>query len=270
MRYYFIITAVFLLILPSFVFAASVDPAQLQAGYEAQSTGNWYETDPFSMGKSGANFFNGGVVFENVEIPAGSTITGATLSFYWHTNFQCTNIVNVTVYGIAADNFAAFSNSDRPSNSPQTTNNNYYADACFAGVFNGGQTIFFDNINSIVQEIIDRSGWASGNNMAFALMPTTAVTAFFNHYIADEFALDIDFTPPPDNTMLNCTPPANDDISIITGCKNIYASTTSSSTITGIETFSYYSPAILLLYIFIIILLIAIVFAVWILRHDLH
>lgn len=68
--------------------------------------------------------------------------------------------------------------------------------------------------------------------------------------------LEITFTAEEEETatttidLFPCEIPDNDDIAIITGCKNIYNGTTSSSTITGVEYFYYDIPAILYIFIF--------------------
>jgi len=252
-----------LIIFPFYSFAETDEPAQSQAGYEGVSTSLWYETDPLFFGRSGSNYFNGGVVFENVEIPAGSTVTSATLSVYQ--SGSCLAQMSLDIYAIAADNFSAFSSANRPSNTTKTTNFNNYPNTCLAT-----QVVDFENLETVINEVISRPGWIAGNHLAFALIASAPATAFFQVYVTDEFVLEMEYTLPPDNTMLDCQIPANDDISIITGCRNIYGSTTASSTITATEFYKYYSPGLLLFFIFLVLVLIATIFIIWILWHDIH
>jgi len=251
----------FFLLSPTLILAATEAPAQIQAGYEGVNTSSWNETDPLFFGRTGSNYFHGGVVFENVFIPAGSTITAATLSVYQ--SGSCSDQLDLNIYAAAADDFTGFSSANRPSNISKTSNFVTFLNTCLPT-----QTINFSGLENVVGEVIARPNWITGNNLAFALIAAATTTAFFQVYVTDIFTLSINYELPRDNTMF-CSIPANDDISIITGCRQIYGSTTSSSTITAIEKYQFYSPAIIFLLIFLVLFLIAIVFIIWILAHDL-
>lgn len=97
--------------------------------------------------------------FVNVTVPQGATIDSATLTL---------NIINISgtpntsLYGVDVDNAAAFVD---PGNMPSTaTRTTASADPDPTGT--GTKVI---TITAIVQEIVNRGGWASGNAMAFVI-----------------------------------------------------------------------------------------------------
>ncbi len=95
--------------------------------------------------------------FLNVTIPQGATIDSATLTL---NITDISGTPDTTLYGVDEDNAAAFA---APGNLPSAaTKTTASADPDPAGA--GSKVI---TITSIVQEIIDRAGWASGNAMAF-------------------------------------------------------------------------------------------------------
>lgn len=137
----------------------------------------------------GTAIYNGGVRFQTVAIPQGSTINSATLTI---------NLVveigtpTATIYGDDVDSAAAWSNTSRPSQITQTT-----ASASFAPSGTGDKTI---DVASIVQEIVNRAGWVSGNDMRFGVISTSAAYSYFSAYdfnvgsTALSARLDIDYT----------------------------------------------------------------------------
>ena len=95
--------------------------------------------------------------FLNVTVPQGATIDSSTLTL---NITDVTGTPNTTLYGVDEDNAAAFAD---PGNMPSAaTRTTASADPDPAGT--GTKVI---TITTIVQEIVDRAGWASGNSMAF-------------------------------------------------------------------------------------------------------
>ncbi|MEO1261951.1 MAG: HYR domain-containing protein [Bacteroidota bacterium] len=110
-----------------------------------------------------------GMRFENMNIPRGATITGAYIEFEAdETNSSTTNL---TFKGQAADDPATFSGSDynisnRPVTNAQVNWNNVPS---WNSVSEKHQT---PDLSVIVQEIIDRNGWISGNSLVVIVSGT--------------------------------------------------------------------------------------------------
>lgn len=124
------------------------------------STGTWFGSYA-TFGQGGSTLFHLGLLFSSIAIPKGATIQTATLTL---------NVVQVygggsgiiTMYGRAADNPAAFDSSNLPQNVTRTTANTVHSN--FATEFVADQT----DVTTIIQELVNRAGWASGNNIAIA------------------------------------------------------------------------------------------------------
>ncbi len=90
---------------------------------------------------------------------SGATINSATLTV---DVLAKAGSPNITVRGDNVDNAAAWGSSSRPSQISSTT-----ATVSWTPTVTGSQSI---TVTSIVQEIVNRAGWAQGNAMRFALM----------------------------------------------------------------------------------------------------
>ena len=106
----------------------------------------------------------GGTLFENVTQPQGTAIFSAV----WQGDIFAGDPMNVTLYGDNEDNAANFSATNGvpcsgvptvcPKNRPKTSQSTVWAPVAF-----GYQPA---DVTSIVQAIVNRSGWASGNSLA--------------------------------------------------------------------------------------------------------
>lgn len=105
-----------------------------------------------------------GVRFQTLAIPNAATINSAVLTF--HINGVGDN-PSLKFYADDVDDAAAFATTSRPVNITKTT-----AFATFAPTATGPQTV---NVQSLVQEIVNRAGWASGQDMRFVGFPGTAL-----------------------------------------------------------------------------------------------
>jgi hypothetical protein len=110
-----------------------------------------------------------GLRFNSIGIPQNATITAARLEFY-STNTQWISI-NLQIAGDAEDNSTAFSATNRPSQQPltaarvnHTSNSQWLANTWYP----------FDDMRAIIQEIVNRPGWQSGNSMGLILRGTAA------------------------------------------------------------------------------------------------
>jgi uncharacterized repeat protein (TIGR01451 family) len=107
-----------------------------------------------------------GMRFASMEIPSGSTINSANLRFT--ANGTASTTVNLTIRGEAADNAATFANTTNNISSRTTTSANV---AWAPGAWTGGATTnaTTTDLKTIVQEVVNRAGWSTGNSLAFVI-----------------------------------------------------------------------------------------------------
>lgn len=137
--------------------------------WSLSATSTWMQTgyDYATAFKKG-----GGMRFLNVTIPNGSTIIAAYLTFRCSTSYDATvvntritgeDVDTATTFGIIADYQA------RRGTVVGGANDNYITTAQVDWDAIPAWTLDTDynspEIKTIIQEIIDRAGWASGNNM---------------------------------------------------------------------------------------------------------
>lgn len=109
-----------------------------------------------------------GMRFNGIAIPAGATITSAYVEF--ETDVAWSTACSLTIQGQAADNPTTFvaSNSNLSARS-KTTASVAWSPSAWNTVNEKHQS---PNLSSIVQEIVNRSGWASGNSMVIFVQGT--------------------------------------------------------------------------------------------------
>ena len=106
-----------------------------------------------------------GIRFQNVQVPQGATITSANLEFEVDsTNSTSTSL---TIHGEAADNASSFTSADNDITSRPTTS----ASTSWPSVPNNAvnQKLVSPDLRTVVQEVVNRAGWARGNAMAFVI-----------------------------------------------------------------------------------------------------
>lgn len=139
--------------------------------------------------------------FTNVTIPQGATIDDAKLQ--WHANLnRAGTTCNFTINGNDVDNAVSPTNNaefDALVLTTATVNNNNVP-AWTAGVVYDSP-----DLATIVQEIVDRGSWASGNAMLFVMLNNgSSAQAFRQNYSHDGDSakaafLVVNYTaPPPD------------------------------------------------------------------------
>jgi hypothetical protein len=125
-------------------------------------TGIYLTDTALWLGKYGTMAENNGVRFTSVTLPQGATINAAYLSFYAFGALSGTTC-KVTIKGHNTDNAPTFSTKADFDGRARTS----------AGVSwtipGWSDATWYDSpsITSVVQEIVNRAGWASGNAMAF-------------------------------------------------------------------------------------------------------
>jgi len=140
--------------------------------------------------------------FLNVTIPNGATINSAYLVLKCSQSnlngWSSPAIYYTHIYGIAEDNCAEFSSVNRPGLRTLTSNNNSWQIPAI--VSNTEYTS--PDLKTVIQEIIDRAGWSSGNALGlYAIvdtMPTTStyLKGFYNYSQNINYSakLNIDYT----------------------------------------------------------------------------
>ena len=104
-----------------------------------------------------------GMRFQNVEVPAGATILNAYIEFA--TDETSTEATSVTIRGEAADNPGTFTASTTNiSSRTLTTTSADWSPGAWGTVGAKHRT---SDISVVVQELVYRNSWASGNAMAF-------------------------------------------------------------------------------------------------------
>lgn len=122
-----------------------------------------------------------GVRFQNVTIPKNATIDSATLNVY--VNSASVDEPNLYIYGQAADNAGEFINatndiSSRPKTTAKTT---WYVASPGTGA--GSKTS--PDIKGVIQEIVNRAGWTSGNALVLIFVDISGSNFRFRSWDTD-------------------------------------------------------------------------------------
>lgn len=136
-----------------------------------------------------------GLRFVNVTIPSGATINTASVSVVIAVTSQ--DEPNHPIYGNDVDDAAAFSAiAGSVSGRTQTTATVTWSSTDLGAT--GTSRHDSPDLSTIVQEIIDRGGWASGNAMAFMIQGSSDASRDFNFFFYDNGSLipefDADYT----------------------------------------------------------------------------
>jgi type IV pilus assembly protein PilY1 len=151
------------------------DPATATGCYEAvetaQITGNYddAEQDGSSMNRTSNDLDIAdkrvGLRFREIDIPKNATIVDAFIDFTADGNNSFGN-PTVTISGQAADDPGAFTNSNNNISSRPTTSASVN---WTTGDFSYNNVYTTPDLKTIVQEIVNRSGWAPDNAMVFTM-----------------------------------------------------------------------------------------------------
>lgn len=158
-------------------------------GWERPSgwVGSPYNTT-ISQGDFGGAY-DAGFRFQSVAVPQGATIDLAVLKV--NVTGKASAYSSGTVYGADADTTSTWGSANKVSDQTKTT-----ASATFTAPTGTG--IKSTTVTSIVQEIVDRPGWVSGNNMSLMITNGQSFKVnFFEDFSAagtNEATLEIDYT----------------------------------------------------------------------------
>ena len=117
-----------------------------------------------------------GLRFTNVLLPNHATVTGAYVQFEAdETQSEATSLL---VQGQAADNAATFTSTTRNvSGRPRTAASATWSPQAWTLVGEAGPKQRTPDLSAVVQEIVNRSGWVSGNALAIIISGTGHRTA---------------------------------------------------------------------------------------------
>jgi hypothetical protein len=137
-----------------------------------------------------------GVRFTGVAVPQGSVVTKAHLLF--QVDEVTTGPTSLTVAGQAADDTAAFTTAARDiSQRPQTSARVSWEPAPWSTVGARGADQQTPDLTAVLQEIVSRPGWVSGNAATLVLTGTGTRTAEAYEGAAGSSAvLHLEFEPP--------------------------------------------------------------------------
>lgn len=133
-------------------------------------------------------YSHGGVRFQTLGIPQGATIDSADLKL---NVASASNYPTLKIYADDVDDAANWANDNLPSGITKTTANQSWSPTGF-----GLKTI---SITNIVQEIVNRNGWVSGNDIRIAVLkpgPSSAGVFVYdyNKSQADAAQLVVNYT----------------------------------------------------------------------------
>jgi hypothetical protein len=111
-----------------------------------------------------------------VNVPHNATIVNAWVQF--KVDEVGSSATSLTFHGQAADNAAAFTtSSNNVSSRPKTAASVGWAPAAWTTVGQAGPAQQTPNLATIIQEIVNRPGWVSGNALALIVTGTGARVA---------------------------------------------------------------------------------------------
>jgi hypothetical protein len=141
-----------------------------------------------------------GLRFSGLNIPAGATITNAYIQFV--ADESQSEPTTLSLAAQAADNAATFTTtSGNISTRPRTSATTSWSPPAWTAS-DVGPAQRTPDLTAVVQQVVSRPGWASGNAMAFIVTGSGHRTAVaFNTSAARAPLLHVDFTdgPPPAN-----------------------------------------------------------------------
>ena len=116
-----------------------------------------------------------GLRFTNLTIPAGATIANAYLQF--EADETQDEPTTLTLHGQAADNPATFSSSNKVSTRPRTTTSTTWSPLPWTLVGETGPRQRTPDLSAVIQQILNRPGWTSGNALTLIISGTGHRTA---------------------------------------------------------------------------------------------
>jgi hypothetical protein len=172
--------------------AANTDDGHESLGSSVQLSG--LDSDGWVLGYRSSRYNMGGMRFLNVTIPAGSTINSAYLTIA-ERYFSGSGTVDCTVYANDIDDAVTFVGgiNYEMHDLAKTT-----ASVAWNIPIGADTDRTSPDIKTVIQEVIDRGGWASGNDILILLDTTTGTNwsqyADYNYDTTNCARLTINYT----------------------------------------------------------------------------
>ena len=169
---------------------------------EESSSGYLYiNSSDLELTTDGSTVQTVGIRFTDVDIPWGAVITSAYIQFV--TDEVKTGATSLLIRGVDSDSAAAISGAyHNVSSRPMTTASTAWAPAGWTTVGAAGSAQASPDLSPIVQEIIDRNGWAAHNNMMFVVTGTGTRTAVaYEGGASNAPLLHIEYTVPSNEAL---------------------------------------------------------------------
>lgn len=151
-------------------FTASVI-ANADNGYDDNTNNDWRsgtQSTGGQLGNDSVNTYKAALRFQNVTIPKGATITSAKITLYTG-SLGASGSPNLKIQGIAEDNTAAFSTTFG-AHGPWSRGGTSSVVTGWTPTAGANTTYDSPDITSVIQEIINRGGWASGNALGLFVL----------------------------------------------------------------------------------------------------
>lgn len=126
------------------------------------------EFGEFESSTNGAQYV--GLRYNNIGIPQGATIISASVSFMVDETVNDPHPVVMRVFGEAADNSMTFTNNDFDISGRDRTD--AVVDWTIPVWTVVGETKNSADLKTVIQEIVDRAGWAYGNSLSLIFEPS--------------------------------------------------------------------------------------------------
>jgi hypothetical protein len=122
------------------------------------------EAYQYAGSKDGSNYkYGGGMRFTNIVIPQGAVIVNAYLSFYAYSSSG--TVVRTKISAEDVDNPSTFADDAAAFDSRYATHTSAMVEWDSISAWSSGVWYNSVNISSVVQEVVNRGGWVSGNSI---------------------------------------------------------------------------------------------------------
>ncbi len=116
-----------------------------------------------------------GLRFQNITILQGATITNATIQFTAN-NSDTSTTINALIRGEAATNAATFAATNNNISSRATTSASVAWSSIGSWTSGATTNATTPDLTTVVQEIVNQGGWASGNSMSFIISDNSSTS----------------------------------------------------------------------------------------------
>jgi len=136
--------------------------------------------------------------YTNVTIPKGSTINSATIDVVANGNKGASG---ATIYCVSSDDTSVWSSVNNPNEATRTTASTAWSVPSFVS----GTSYTTPDFKAVIQEIVNRTGWSSGNDLSVLIVGTNALATLKRVYdysedVTKAAIITIDYTEVSSNT----------------------------------------------------------------------